>query len=43
MIPVRAFLLATAALALASAAHADSKPTDVARQKAQIDASLDRA
>ena len=43
MIPVRAFLFATATLAFASVAQADSKPADVARQKAQIDAGLDKA
>ena len=48
MIPVRAVLLAPllslgAAALLATAAQADSKPADVARQKAQIDAGLDKA
>jgi len=40
---VRSVLLASCAVALAGAAHADSKPADVARQKAQIEAGLDKA
>jgi amidohydrolase len=47
MIPVRAVLLATAASVLLAAgpssAWAAAKPADVARQKAQIDAGLDKA
>jgi len=40
---VRPVLLAALAAGLAPAAHADLKPANVARQKAQIDAGLDKA